>query len=147
MTSPWLANSFSQKARAKKPRSSPRFSRSIRYAPASGCLGEDHGFPVSTEEVESTLERAEADETVTLEVLLAEAVFNHLAMEFLHPGRQVVLELEIRKELVQEIKVNSIVAWVCADLARVDDLGRGDQTAALGHPRREPGSSRRWHRR
>ena len=74
VASPGSANSFSQKARAKKPRSSPRFSRSIKYAPASGRLGEDHDFPVSTEEVESILERAEADELVALEVRLAESV-------------------------------------------------------------------------
>ena len=34
--SPWAANSFSQKARAKKPRSSSRFSRSMVNAPLSG---------------------------------------------------------------------------------------------------------------
>src|SRR5689334_16791582 len=33
---PCAANSFSQKRRAKKPRSSPRFSRSISHAPFSG---------------------------------------------------------------------------------------------------------------
>ena len=36
VTSWCAANSCSQKARAKKPRSSPRFSRSIRYAPGIG---------------------------------------------------------------------------------------------------------------
>ena len=36
VASPWPANSRSQNARAKKPRSSPRFSRSIRNAPLRG---------------------------------------------------------------------------------------------------------------
>src|SRR5438477_7633875 len=89
--SPCAANSRSQKARAKKPRSSPCFSRSIRYAPFKGVSVKIIVFLVSREPVESVLERAEADEPLALEVRLAEAVFDHLAVELLHAAGQVIL--------------------------------------------------------
>ena len=65
-----------------------------------GRLGKDHGFLAflgSTEEVKSLLERAEPDELIALEVLLAEAVLDHLTVELFHAADQVVLEPEVRQ--------------------------------------------------
>src|SRR6476620_70079 len=89
-TRPAAANSFSQKARAKKPRSSPRFSTSIRKAPGMGGSLKIMGFlgsrAGSAEPVHAVLERAEADELIALEVLLAEPVLDHLAVQLVHAG-------------------------------------------------------------
>ena len=81
--------------------------------------------------MEPVLERAKADELVALEVLLAEAVLDHLAVQLLHPGGQVVLELEVGQKLVEQVELDPVVARVGADLAGVDDLGRGDQSLDL----------------
>ena len=84
-----------------------------------------------TEEVESALERAEADELIALEVLLAEAVLDHLAVELFHAAGQVVLEPEVGQEPGEQVEVDPVVPRIGADLAGVDDLGGGDQPLDL----------------
>ena len=88
-------------------------------------------FLVSAEQMEPVLERAEADELISLEVLLAEAMLDHLAVQLLHAGRQVVLELEVGQEPVEQVELDAVIAGIGTDLAGVGDLGRGDQPLDL----------------
>ena len=83
------------------------------------------------EEVESPLEGAEADELVALEVPLAEAVLDHLAVELLHAAGQVVLEAEVGQVAGELVEVDPVVPRVGADLAGVDDPGGRDQPLDL----------------
>src|SRR5262249_52430227 len=111
-------------------------------APAAPVRGREETLIVGnsglTEKVEPALERAEADEPIALEVLLAEAPLDHLAMELLHAAGQVVLEPEVGQEPGEAVEVDPIVPRVGADLPGVDDPGRGDQSpdlvAHVAHP-------------
>src|SRR5436190_5985411 len=76
-----VANSFSQKARAKKPRSSPRFSRSITNAPLSGVSVKIIRSLLNL--VQGLLDRAQSHELIALEVLLRESMLDHFAVQFL----------------------------------------------------------------
>src|SRR5512142_3034779 len=79
---PCAANSRSQNARAKNPRSSPCRSRSTTNAPGSSVsLKIIAGIPQSREPLEAPLQRAEPDEPVALEVDAREAVREHLAVQ------------------------------------------------------------------
>src|SRR5262249_62215207 len=73
--------------------------------------------------MESPLEGAEADELVAFEVLLAEAVLDHLAVELLHAAGQVVLEAEVGQVAGELVEVDPVVPRGGPDLAGVDHLG------------------------
>ena len=107
--------------------------RGVAGRPAAGAGGSAKAGPdpSAAEEVESALERAEADELVALEVLLAEAVLDHLAVELFHAADQVILEAEVGQEPGELVEVDPVVPRVGADLAGVDDLGGGDQPLDL----------------
>ena len=52
----------------------------------SGCWGKNHDVLVSAEPMELILERAEADKLISVAILLAEAVLDHLAVQLFHPA-------------------------------------------------------------
>src|SRR5271165_6052778 len=61
-------------------------------------------------------------------------MLDHLAVQFFHSGGEVVLELEVRQQPGEQIKIDTVVAGVGANLAGVGDPGRGDQPLDLvGH--------------
>src|SRR5258706_3282189 len=84
---PCRANSSSQKNRAKKPRSSPRFSRSIAYAPARGRAVNFTalGYPAQ----------------VGAEPALRDVALEHLQAHELRGAEVLVAELHCRQSLLQ----------------------------------------------
>src|SRR6267142_1874301 len=136
VTSWWAPNSFSQKARAKKPRSSPRFSRSIRNAPFSGVSVKImilvlSDLPRCLDLVERLLDRTQSHKLIAFKILFREAMLHHLAMQLLHSRLQVVLEFEVRQEPVKHVEVDAIIAGVGPDFAGVGDPGRRHQPLHL----------------
>jgi hypothetical protein len=71
----------------------------------------------------STFESTEADEAITLEIVLAKAVFDHLAVKFLHARYQVLLECKVGQKCGEQIEIDPVIAWVGANLTGIDDLG------------------------
>src|SRR5271157_5059232 len=96
-----------------------------------GCRGEDHDGLVLVQQVKPILERAQSDELISLEVLLAKTMLDHPSVQFLHPSGEVVLELEVRQKPVEQIEIDAVVAGVGAYLAGVRDLRRGNQSLDL----------------
>src|SRR5579883_3401789 len=135
---PAPASSSSQKRRAKEPRASASGCRTTRRGP-SGISSVTVKRLMTTlarasgrrEQAEPGPQRPQAHELRAAPIVEAEAVIDQLAMQLLHPGRDAVLEMEIGKQRLEQIELDPIVARVGADLARIGDLGGGDQPLHL----------------
>src|SRR6516164_7025044 len=126
---PATANSRSQNARAKKPRSSSRLSSSMTKAPSSG-VGRNRIGPsgrpslrLSGHPVEAMAQSAQPDKPVAVEITSRETVRAVSRQELLHAGGERVFEPEVGQELFKPGEVDAVIARVFADLASVDNAG------------------------
>src|SRR6516165_3937089 len=141
---PATANSRSQNARAKKPRSSSRLSSSMTKAPSSG-VGRNRIGPsgrpslrLSGHPVEAMAQSAQPDKPVAVEITSRETVRAVSRQELLHAGGERVFEPEVGQELSKPGEIDAVVARVLADLAGVDDAGPRhqalDDRGNVAHP-------------
>ena len=101
-----------------------------------GCWGENHGWNTvdlvpelshALKPVEPPLQGTQSDELVPNKILFAEAVINQLTIQFLHAAREIILKLEIREQFVQQIKFDSVIPRIDANLARVCNFRARDK--------------------
>ena len=58
-------------------------------------------------------------------------MLDHPSVQLLHPSGEVVLQLEVRHKLAEQIEIDAVVAGVGANLAGVRELRRGNQPLDL----------------
>src|SRR6185436_14694793 len=132
LRSPCRANSSSQKNRAKKPRSSPRFSRSIANAPARGRVVNftalrypaQVGAEAALRDV--ALEHLQAHELRRAEVLVAELHGRQPLLQLANRLGQRHLRLMARREALVQRKVDAVGALVRRRRLVDRDLGAGN---------------------
>src|SRR5271169_6177502 len=110
---PAASNSRSQKKRAKKPRSSSRFSSSITNAPGRGVGTKRMGpsrrlsLGLSRHPVEAMAQRPQPDELVPVEIARRKAVRSVSRRQLLHAGCEGVFEPGVRQHPAEPGEVDT----------------------------------------